>query len=141
MCFLVFKLSKESQGMYCPVKVRDLLHHENKEPEIIYLSNQKKWNSHDFTRVPKEREDGWMEVHVSKFDLNRELDQDGCLRVRLKFISYEGTMPGLVVNGLEFRPIQTSCTLGADDEEPLLKLGDDAEPMVDSIVAHVAIHQ
>ncbi|XP_071740261.1 F-box protein At2g02240-like [Rutidosis leptorrhynchoides] len=103
-CFLVFKLSKESQGMNGPVKVRDLLHRENKDPEIIYFTNPNPWNLNDVTRVPEEREDGWMEVRVSKFDLNRELDQDDCLLVNLKFKSYEGTMSGLSVSGLEFRP-------------------------------------
>ncbi|XP_071719684.1 uncharacterized protein [Rutidosis leptorrhynchoides] len=123
--------------MHCPVKVRDLLHSENKEPEIIYLTTPKPWNLYNHTRVPKEREDGWMEVQVSKFDLNRELDQDDCLFVNLKFISYEGTLPGLIVNGLEFRPAQTRCTLGVDDEEPLVKLGDDDAPTV----ADVAVDQ
>ncbi|XP_071719541.1 F-box protein At2g02240-like [Rutidosis leptorrhynchoides] len=103
ICFLVYKLSKESQGTHCPVKVRDLLHRKPKEPEIIYLTTPKPWNLHDITRVPKEREDGWMEVHVSKFNLNYEVE-DNCLQVKLKFISFEGTMPGLIVNGLEFRP-------------------------------------
>lgn len=104
-CYLVFKLSEKCQGLHCPVEVRDLLHRENKEAEIIYFkSPSRPWNIHDITRVPEQREDGWMEVNVWKFNSQQEI-KNNCIPVKLKFISYEGTVSGLIVCGLEFRPM------------------------------------
>ncbi|KAJ0874375.1 putative phloem protein [Helianthus annuus] len=104
VCYLVFKLSETCQGLHYPVKVRDLLQQENKEAEIIYFTSPSSWNIHDITRVPQQREDGCMEVYVWKYNSNHQLKSD-CLLVNLKFTSYEGTMSGLTVYGLEFRPL------------------------------------
>ncbi|KAJ0733894.1 putative protein kinase RLK-Pelle-CrRLK1L-1 family [Helianthus annuus] len=104
VCYLVFKLSETCQGLHYPVKVRDLLQQENKEAEIIYFTSPSPWNIHDITRVPQQREDGCMEVNVWKYNSNHQLKSD-CLLVNLKFTSYEGTMSGLIVYGLEFRPL------------------------------------
>ncbi|PWA69511.1 Protein kinase, ATP binding site-containing protein [Artemisia annua] len=103
-CFLVFKITENCHGLQCPVKVLDLLHQENKEAEAIYLTSPSPWNIHDITRVSKQREDGWMEVNVWQFNSSDEVEND-CVPVNLKFISYEGTMSGLIVGGLEFRPM------------------------------------
>lgn len=103
-CFLVFKITEDCDGLHCPVKVLDLLQQENKEAEVIYLTSPSPWNIHDITRVPKQREDGWMEVNVWQFNSSDEVEND-CITVNLKFISYEGTMSGLIVEGLEFRPM------------------------------------
>ncbi|MFS8008568.1 putative phloem protein [Helianthus anomalus] len=48
--------------------------------------------------------DGWMEVRVWKFKSSNELQND-CISVNLKFVSYQRTMSGLIVCGLEFRPM------------------------------------
>nr|XP_043638914.1 uncharacterized protein LOC122610010 isoform X3 [Erigeron canadensis] len=103
-CYLVFKLSETCQGLHCPVKVRDLLQQENKESEILYFISPSPWNIHHVTRVPQQREDGLMEVNVWKFKLNHQVKND-CFLVNLKFTSYEGPMSGLIVYGLEFRPL------------------------------------
>ncbi|GKF60624.1 hypothetical protein Tco_0177410, partial [Tanacetum coccineum] len=106
-------------------KVRDVLHWKNKEIGILYFRTPDPWNIHDNHRVPKKREDGWMEVIVWKFNSTSDLrDWDGGLNklfeseftsnaelrndyipMHLKLIAYEGTMPGLIVGGLELRPI------------------------------------
>ncbi|GKA62468.1 kinase-like domain, phloem protein 2-like protein [Tanacetum coccineum] len=103
-CFLVFKITENCHGLHCPVKVLDLLHQENKEAEVIYLTSPSPWNIHGITRVSKQREDGWMEVNVWQFNSSDDVEND-CVPVNLKFISYEETMSGLIVEGLEFRPM------------------------------------
>ncbi|GJV32647.1 kinase-like domain, phloem protein 2-like protein [Tanacetum coccineum] len=58
VCYLVFKLSEEYQGLHNPVRARDLLHRENKEAEFFYFINPSPLNINGITRVSKEREDG-----------------------------------------------------------------------------------
>ncbi|KAJ0703194.1 putative protein kinase RLK-Pelle-CR4L family [Helianthus annuus] len=100
-CYLVFKLSEKCSGLHCPVIVRDLHQQKNKQSEVVYFRSPKPWN---IDRVPQEREDGWMEVCVWKFKSNNELQND-CNSINLKFVNYEGMMSGLIVCGLEFRPM------------------------------------
>ncbi|KAK9057851.1 hypothetical protein SSX86_022689 [Deinandra increscens subsp. villosa] len=101
-CYLVFKLTEKCHGLHCPVKVRDLLHRNNKEVDIIYFRSPCPWNLHRSHSVPEQREDGWMEVKVWKVNSSHQLRND-YIPVNLKLITYEGTMSGLVVCGLEFR--------------------------------------
>ncbi|KAK9071966.1 hypothetical protein SSX86_008397 [Deinandra increscens subsp. villosa] len=61
---------------------------------------------HDTNRLPQKRTDGWMEVVVSKFNSDSLLIK-GHLSGNLKLVSYEGTMSGLIICGLEFRGIDT----------------------------------
>ncbi|GKC04402.1 kinase-like domain, phloem protein 2-like protein [Tanacetum coccineum] len=104
-CYLLFNVSEEYQGLHNPVKVRDILHQENKEAEFfVYFITPSELNIHDFTRVPKQREDGWMEIQVWKFNSTHEFEDDS-LSIDMKFTSHEGTMSGLIVYGLEFRPL------------------------------------
>ena len=119
MCYLVFKLSEKCHGLHCPVKVKDVLHWKNKEMGILYFRTPSPWNIHDNHRVPKKREDGWMEVVVWEFNSTSELLRDwddGLIKLfeelrnsyipmHLKLIAYEGTMSGLTVGGLEIRPM------------------------------------
>ena len=102
LCYLVFKLSEKCGGMHCPVIVRDLVRRNNKEAEIIYFRSPSPWNLHENNSVPQQRKDGWMEVKVWKFNSNHQLRED-CIQVNLKLVTYEGTMSGLIVCGLEFR--------------------------------------
>ncbi|GKC48228.1 kinase-like domain, phloem protein 2-like protein [Tanacetum coccineum] len=104
VCYLLFKLSENCQGMHCPVKVRDVLHQENNEAEFFYFSTPTPVNIHDITRVPKQREDGWMEIQVWKFNSACDFKDDS-LSMNMRFTSLEGTMSGLIVCGLEFRPL------------------------------------
>ncbi|KAJ9559394.1 hypothetical protein OSB04_014008 [Centaurea solstitialis] len=104
VCYLVFKLSEKCRGLHCPVKVRDQLHWKNKESEIVYFRSLSSWNLHDTDRIPEKREDGWMEINVWKFNSNDGIRHD-CIPMNLKLISYEGTMSGLIVCGLEIRPL------------------------------------
>ncbi|GKC04450.1 kinase-like domain, phloem protein 2-like protein, partial [Tanacetum coccineum] len=104
MCYLVFKLSEKCHGLHCPVKVRDVLHWKNKEIRILYFRTPSPWNIHNNNRVPKKREDGWMEVIVWKFNSTSELRND-YVPMHLKLMAYEGTMSGLIVGGLEIRPM------------------------------------
>nr|XP_043635289.1 uncharacterized protein LOC122606497 isoform X2 [Erigeron canadensis] len=104
-CYLVFKLSEECQGFHCPVEVRDLLNRGNKEAEIVYFKTPSPWNIHDnISQVPKQREDGCMELNVWKTNSDNAPTND-LLQVNLKLRSYKGTMSGLIVYGLEFRPM------------------------------------
>ncbi|KAJ0485445.1 putative protein kinase RLK-Pelle-CR4L family [Helianthus annuus] len=103
-CYLVFKLSEKCSGLHCPVIVRDLHQRKNKQSEVVYLRSPSSWNIENVNQVPQEREDGWMGVCVWKFKSSNELQND-CISVNLKFISYQGTMSGLIVCGLEFRPM------------------------------------
>ncbi|KAI3737963.1 hypothetical protein L2E82_27981 [Cichorium intybus] len=102
VCYLVFKISEKCRGLHCPVIVRDLLKRKNKEKGIIYFRSPSPCNVNDTDRVPKEREDGWMEVKVWQFNSNHNLRND-CIHVRLKLVCYEGTMSRLIVSNLEFR--------------------------------------
>ncbi|XP_076950040.1 uncharacterized protein LOC143622920 [Bidens hawaiensis] len=104
LCYLVFKLSEKCHGLHCPVKVRNLLHRNNKQAEIIYIRSPEAWNLHENNSVPEQREDGWMEVKVWKFNSSHQLKND-CIPVNLKLIAYEGTMYGLILCGLEFWPM------------------------------------
>ncbi|GJV69200.1 kinase-like domain, phloem protein 2-like protein [Tanacetum coccineum] len=104
VCYLVFKLSEKCQGLHCPVKVRDVLHKENNEAEFVYFITPSALNINGMTRVPKHREDGWMEIQVWKFNSTHEFE-DGSLSIEMKFTNHEGIMSGLIVCGLEFRPL------------------------------------
>ncbi|GJT51005.1 kinase-like domain, phloem protein 2-like protein [Tanacetum coccineum] len=95
VCYLLFKLSKNCQGMHCPVKVRDILHQENKEAEFLYFITPEPSNIHDITRVPKQREDGWMEIQLWKFKSAHEF-KDVSPSMNMRFTSLEGTMSGLI---------------------------------------------
>ncbi|GKB81516.1 kinase-like domain, phloem protein 2-like protein [Tanacetum coccineum] len=103
-CYLVFKLSEQCDGLYCPVQVRDLLQRKTEEAGIIYLIPPSPWNIHDFIKIPRQRTDGLMEVEVWKFNSTHDL-KNNCLPMNLRMTSYEGTMSGLIVCGLEFRPM------------------------------------
>ncbi|GJW77846.1 kinase-like domain, phloem protein 2-like protein [Tanacetum coccineum] len=104
VCYLVFKLSEKCQGLHCPVEVRDLLHKEKSEAEFVYFITPSPLNINGITRVPKQREDGWMEIQVWKFNSAHEF-KDGSLSIDMKFTCREGNMSGLIVCGLEFRPV------------------------------------
>ncbi|KAJ9556384.1 hypothetical protein OSB04_010998 [Centaurea solstitialis] len=101
-CFLVFKLSEKCRGLKCPVKARDLLPHKTERTKIISFTSPSTVNLDKVKWIPKLREDGWMEVIVweTMFDAhNSEF-----IPMDLKLISFEGTMFGLIVCGIEFRP-------------------------------------
>nr|KAJ0227870.1 hypothetical protein LSAT_V11C100018240 [Lactuca sativa] len=104
-CYLVFKLSEKCHGLHCPVIVRDLLQQrQNKEKGILYFRSPSPCNVNDTDWVPVEREDGWREINVWKFNSSNKL-RDDCISINLKLISYEGTMSGLIISSLEFRPM------------------------------------
>ncbi|PWA83408.1 protein kinase-like domain, Phloem protein 2-like protein [Artemisia annua] len=103
-CYLVYKLSETCQGLHCPVKVRDLLHRKKKETKIIYFRSPAPMNQHDAS-VPKQRKDGWMEVMVWKFDSKSKFGNNR-IPINLKLITYEGTMLGLTICGLDLRPMR-----------------------------------
>lgn len=104
VCYLVFKISEKCIGLHCPVKVHNLLHGNNKKPEILYFRCPRPWNLHDTNQAPKQRADGWMEVRVWKLNSKHRLENDD-FHVKLKLIIYEGTMSGLILCGLEFRAV------------------------------------
>ncbi|PWA73099.1 protein kinase-like domain, Phloem protein 2-like protein [Artemisia annua] len=110
VCYLVFKLSEICQGLHCPIKVRDVLHKENNEAEFVYFITPSPLNINGITRVPKQREDGLMEIQVWKFNSTHEFKDDS-LSIEMKFTSHEGYMCGLIVCGLEFRPISQFQTM------------------------------
>ncbi|KAL8199927.1 hypothetical protein R6Q57_013495 [Mikania cordata] len=102
LCYLVFKLSQKCCGLHGPVIVRDLFH--QKETRILYFRSPNPSKIHDSDWIPEKREDGWLEVIPWIFNSDYELKSDH-LFVNLKLVTYEGTMAGLIVRGIEFRPI------------------------------------
>ncbi|GKC11304.1 kinase-like domain, phloem protein 2-like protein [Tanacetum coccineum] len=102
-CYLVYKLSETCHGLHCPVKVRDLLHRNKKETKIIYFRSPAPLNQHDAS-IPKHMKDGWMEIMVWKFDSKSKFGNNR-IPMNLKLITYEGTMSGLTICGLDFRPM------------------------------------
>ncbi|GJU94666.1 phloem protein 2-like protein [Tanacetum coccineum] len=103
-CYLVFQLPENSEGLKCPVKARDLLNKNNKETTIIYLKAPCPVDLYRDKRVPENREDGWMEVRVWEFVFNNEI-KDNYIPMELKLSCLGGTMSGLIICGVEFRPI------------------------------------
>ncbi|KAI7743146.1 hypothetical protein M8C21_005164, partial [Ambrosia artemisiifolia] len=90
-CFLLYKLSKKCHGLKCPVKVRDVLLRKNKEFKFLYFRSPRLVNLHSIKRVPKQREDGLMEVIVWEFNSGN----NDHVPMSLKLRCYEGTMSGL----------------------------------------------
>jgi len=86
------------------VIIRYLHNWKNKETGVLYFRSPSPWNLQDTDWVPRERKDGWMEVTVWKFNSNSKLTNDS-VPMNLKFITYDGTMSGLIVCSLEIRPI------------------------------------
>ncbi|PWA89350.1 protein kinase-like domain, Phloem protein 2-like protein [Artemisia annua] len=103
-CYLVFKLSEKCRELHCPVKVRDLLHRKIKETKTVYFRSPAPFNQHDGNSVPNQRADGWMEVMVWKFNSKYKL-ANNLIPMNLKLIAYEGTMSGLTICGMDFRPM------------------------------------
>ena len=103
-CFLVFQISKECRGLTGPVKGRNLLPHKNKETNIISFRTPSQVNLQYFKWIPAEREDGWMEVIV--WEIHSENEQIAeHIPMDMKLTNFEGSMSGLIVCGIEFRPI------------------------------------
>nr|XP_043612221.1 uncharacterized protein LOC122583915 [Erigeron canadensis] len=103
-CHLIFKLSQKCHGLHCPVKVQDVLVRKNKESKFLYFRMPSPINLHPTIRVPKLREYGLMEVILWEFNSSKKLIDDHRL-MHLKLRCYEGTMCGLIVCGVDFRPI------------------------------------
>ncbi|KAI3792906.1 hypothetical protein L2E82_06799 [Cichorium intybus] len=102
-CFLVFMLSEKCHGLKCPVKARDLLPYRKERTKIISFTSPSIVNLDKIKWIPKQREDGWMEVIV--WETGFDAHNDDSIPIDLKLISFEGTMSGLMVCGIEFRPI------------------------------------
>ncbi|KAD3337414.1 hypothetical protein E3N88_32934 [Mikania micrantha] len=103
-CYLVFKLSQQCHGLHCPVKVQDVLLRKDKQFKFLYFRSPRLVNLHGNKRVPKLRKDGLTEVIVWEFNLGNKFNDDHH-PMSLKLRCYEGTMSGLIVYGIEFRPI------------------------------------
>nr|GEW57166.1 hypothetical protein [Tanacetum cinerariifolium] len=58
----------------------------------------------NFREIFKQRKDGCMEIQLRKFNSPHEL-KDDFLSMNMRFTSLEGTMHGLIVCGLDFRPL------------------------------------
>ncbi|KAJ9556483.1 hypothetical protein OSB04_011097 [Centaurea solstitialis] len=104
-CYLVFKLSEKCRGLRCPVKARDLLPYKKERTKIISFTSPTTVNLNKIKWIPEQREDGWMEVKVWETRLDDRHDGES-IPVDLKLLSFEGTMFGLILYGIEFRPMQ-----------------------------------
>lgn len=60
-CCPQIRLPENCKGLKCPLKARDLLDKNNKETTIIYLRAPGLVDLYRDKRVPKNRDDGWME--------------------------------------------------------------------------------
>lgn len=87
----MFQLPENCEGRKCPVKARDLLNKNNKEDTIIYLRAPGPTDLYRDKRVPENREDGWMEVRVWKFDYNNNT-KDNYIPMKLKLVCLGGTI-------------------------------------------------
>ncbi|PWA46625.1 protein kinase-like domain, Phloem protein 2-like protein [Artemisia annua] len=107
VCYLLFNLSENCQGMHCPVKVRDELHQENKEAEFVYFITPEPSNIHDITRLPKQREDGWMEIQLWRFNSAHEFKDDS-LSINMKFTTNLDKLVALevMIMGTFFKTVQ-----------------------------------
>ncbi|GKB84782.1 phloem protein 2-like protein [Tanacetum coccineum] len=103
-CYLVFQIPDNCEGLKCPVKTQDLLNKNNIETTIIYLRAPGPVHLYTDKRVPDRREDGWMEVRVWEFFYNNEI-KENYIPMELKLACLGGTMSGLIICGVEFRPI------------------------------------
>ncbi|KAI3691120.1 hypothetical protein L2E82_49338 [Cichorium intybus] len=103
-CYLVYKHSKNCRGLECPVKARDLLPYRKERTKIISFTYPSTVNMDKIKWIPEEREDGWMEIIVWEtiFD---NTNNDEYIPMDLKLTCFEGNMSGLIVYGIEFRPI------------------------------------
>ncbi|PWA76283.1 Phloem protein 2-like protein [Artemisia annua] len=110
-CYLVFQLPKNSEGLKCPVKARDLLNKNNKESTIIYLKAPEPVDLYRDKRVPDRREDGWMEVRVWEFVYNNEIKD---IPMELKLACLGGTMLGLTVHSLAHEILFQKGALSSD---------------------------
>ncbi|KAJ0690862.1 putative phloem protein [Helianthus annuus] len=99
-CYLIFKLSQECHGLQCPVKVQDVHLRKNRELKFLYFRSPRSVNLHASGGVPKQREDGLMEVIVWEFSSGNK----DHVPMSLKLRCYEENMSGLIVYGIEFRP-------------------------------------
>ncbi|CAH1435132.1 unnamed protein product [Lactuca virosa] len=106
-CFLVFKFSKKCHGLQCPVKARDLVPHRKEITKIISFRYPSTVNLDKIKWIPKQREDGWMEVIVWETNVDNT-HNDEYVPMDLKLTCFEGNMSGLIVYGIEFRPIVLS---------------------------------
>ncbi|KAK9068521.1 hypothetical protein SSX86_012635 [Deinandra increscens subsp. villosa] len=102
-CHLIFTLSPKCHGLHCPVKVQDVLE-KNKEFKFLYFRSPRFVHLQGNGRVPEHREDGLMEVILWEFNSGNKPSDDN-LPMSLKLRCYEGNMYGLIVYGIEFRPI------------------------------------
>ncbi|GJT03442.1 phloem protein 2-like protein [Tanacetum coccineum] len=103
-CFLVFQISEECRGLKGPVKGRNLLPYKNKETNLISFRTPSQVNLQYLKWTPVEREDGWMEVIVCEIHNDNEQIAK-YIPMDMKLTNYEGSMSGLIVCGIEFRPI------------------------------------
>ncbi|KAJ0751715.1 putative protein kinase RLK-Pelle-CrRLK1L-1 family [Helianthus annuus] len=102
-CFLVFKLSGKYRGLKFPVKARDLLPYIKQRTNIISFTAPSTVNLNNIKWIPEQREDGWMEVRVWENISDRHNEES--VPMDLKLISFEGNMSGLIISGIEFRPM------------------------------------
>ncbi|KAJ9546704.1 hypothetical protein OSB04_019247 [Centaurea solstitialis] len=118
-CFLVFTLSEKCRGLNCPVKARDLLPNRKQRTNIMSFTSPTLVNLDKIKWIPNDREDGWMEVIVWETSSDDSPDEK-YVPMDLKLICFEGTMSGLIVRGIEFRPTEIGIS---DHIEPRLILG------------------
>ncbi|XP_071694500.1 F-box protein PP2-B7-like [Rutidosis leptorrhynchoides] len=104
MCYFIFKLSENCHGLHCPVIVRDVLRWKNKDTRIVYFRQPSESNLPDNCWVPEEREDGYMEVLIGKFNSTSDI-RDGGIPIHLKLIAYEGNFSGLIQGAYDIRKL------------------------------------
>lgn len=85
------------------MKVRNPLSKE-KGTDIISLRSPGQGNLKYIKWTPKEREDGWKEVIVWEFNSKIGLEVE-YVPMDLKLTCFEGSLSGLIVCGIEFRPM------------------------------------
>ncbi|KAF7133003.1 hypothetical protein RHSIM_Rhsim09G0052900 [Rhododendron simsii] len=103
--YLVFKIARDSRGLSGPATAAIRTWEsavKTKGPRCtVFLMN-----GHHVTEeyyAPQERSDGWMEVRLGEFFVNREDYRVLCLKFKL-VEDKDIEKKGLIIQGIEFRP-------------------------------------
>ncbi|XP_020112964.1 F-box protein PP2-B10-like [Ananas comosus] len=103
--YLIFKIAEESCGLTSPypdarVALGD---HEAKACAVCLDPSKGKKKHEDDVRLPRKRNDGWMEIELGEFTVNRG-EEGEKVRMSLSETKVMNWKKGLIVGGIEIRP-------------------------------------
>lgn len=103
--FLVFKLSDHAAGFRSPAQEASVHVGAQAAETLVALQRPRRETvGAEEVRTPRSREDGWMEIEMGRFLNDHE---DGSVHVRFHQVRVMNHKRGLIVQGIEFRPVIT----------------------------------